>query len=73
MRALQYSVFQSSSDSVIIINNGSLIQNCTQSISAVSLLQAEEIRLVDSRIVNTDPIIINQQLRSKVIIENVIF
>lgn len=73
MRALQYAVFQSSSDSIIVINEGSLISNCTQSESSFSLLQAEQIVLKDTKIVNTDPIYINSQLNAKLSFENVIF
>lgn len=73
MRALQYAVIQSSSDSVIVINGSSLITNCTQSTSSFSTLQASKFEIRNTTFLNTDVISITNQLRNAFIIENVKF
>lgn len=58
MRALEFSVMQASSDSIVYINGSSLFKNCTGAKSSISILKALKFEIHDSRIENTDSMVI---------------
>lgn len=50
MRALQYAILQAYAESIVVINGSSRIENCTNSYSAISILQAVKFEIHDTTI-----------------------